>query len=172
MDQQTGLIAVFSDPDTLYTTIQELRQVRLEVSTVYAPAGHHALVKALGLKPSPVRFFTLIGGLAGAAAGFGLSAYTAAQWDFNVGGRPVFAWIPFVVVGFECAILLAVLFTVAGMLICSRLPQRVPPGHYDSRFTRDKFGLLIYCPAGRCDEAKALLKGAGAEEVHEQHPIA
>jgi len=167
MEQQTGLIAVFSDPDTLGAAVKELGQARLEVSTIYSPTGHHALGEAMGLKPSPVRSFTLIGGLLGTAAGFGLSAYTAAQWSFNVGGRPVFAWVPFVVVGFECTILLAVLFTVAGMLICSRLPQSAPPGHYDSRFTRDKFGILIACPCARRDEAEALLKRAGAEEIHE-----
>jgi molybdopterin-containing oxidoreductase family membrane subunit len=128
--------------------------------------------EALGLKPSPVRYFTLLGGIAGGISGLGLSAFAASQWHLITGGRPIFAWIPFVVVGFEFTILLAVLFTVAGMLITSRLPQRVIPNHYDSRFTRDKFGIIIHCPAGRYDEAKALLKGAGAEEVHERKPFA
>lgn len=172
MEQQTALIAIFSDPHTLLTAVNELKQARLEVGTVYSPTGHQELGEALGLKPSPVRLFTLMGGIAGTVAGFSLSAYTASQWHLIVGGRPVLSWVPFVVVGFEFTILLAVLFTVAGLLICGRLPQPVIPGHYDSRFTRDKFGILMQCPPGRRDEVEALLRGNGAEEVHEYKPCA
>ena len=37
-----------------------------------------------GMKPSPVRFFTLTGGILGVGSGFGLAVYTAAQWKFIV----------------------------------------------------------------------------------------
>lgn len=171
MNHQAGLIAIFSDRDALYAALRELKSARLEVREVYSPSGQHGLDEALGWKRSPVRFFTLGGGIAGAASGFGLAAYSARQWNFIVGGRPVLAWIPFGVVGFEFTILLAVLFTVAGMLICCRLPQRVDHGRYDSRFSQDKFGILVACPGERREEAEVLLKETGAEEIHE-HTIA
>jgi molybdopterin-containing oxidoreductase family membrane subunit len=169
--QQTTLTAVFSHFDKALAAVKALQQAQLEVVNVCSPSAHRDMSEALGLKPSPVRYFTLLGGIAGGISGLWLAVYAASQWQIGPGGRPVVAWIPFVVVGFEFTILLAVLCTVAGMLISCRLPRRTLPRWYDRRFTRDKFGLLIYCPAGRCDEAKALLKRAGAEEIHEQNPI-
>jgi molybdopterin-containing oxidoreductase family membrane subunit len=99
-----------------------------------------------------------------------LAVYAAVQWHLIAGGRPVVAWIPFVVVGFEFTILLGVLCTVAGMLLSCRLPRPITADHYDSRFTLDKFGIVISCAPERCDEATDLLKGAGAEEIHEHQP--
>lgn len=172
MQQQTPLLAIFPYLHTLLSAVKVLQQAQLKVDTIYSPTPRHEISEALGLKPSPVRYFTLMGGLAGALTGLSLSVFAALKWHIITGGRPVVAWIPFVVVGFEFTILLAVLFTVAGMLITLRLPQRVIPNHYDNRFTLDKYGMLVQCPAGRCSEVMALLRNAGAEEVHEHTPCA
>lgn len=168
MHQPTTITAIFSHVDAVLAAVKALKQARLEPVTVYSPAPHHELSRALQLKPSRVRLFTLLGGIAGGISGFSLAVYAAVQWHLISGGRPVVAWIPFVVVAFEFTILLGVLCTVTGMLLAARLPRLAIPDHYDRRFTLDKFGVVIRCDSERRDEAAGLLMGAGAEELHEQ----
>jgi hypothetical protein len=51
------------------------------------------------------------------------------------------------------------------VLILGRLPQTRPSPTYDPRFTVDRFGVAVACPADKADAAGALLTSAGAEEV-------
>ena len=82
-------------------------------------------------------------------------------------GKPILAWVPFVVVSFEFAILFGVLFTLTGMLIQTRMPRLKIPGPYDPRFTEDRFGVLIPCSETEREGVIHLLKEAGAEEVRQ-----
>ncbi len=70
------------------------------------------------------------------------------------------------IVGFEFTILLGILGNLIGMLINSRMPRIRLPEHYDPRFTKDRFGILIYCPKSEEARASEVLKESGAEEVH------
>ena len=54
---------------------------------------------------SPVRLFTLIGGLTGCAAGFGMTIWMSHDWPLVVGGKPIGAIPPYVVIAFELTIL-------------------------------------------------------------------
>jgi hypothetical protein len=122
--------------------------------------------EALGEPPlGPGRFFTLAGAILGTLTGIFLAWYTAIQWHFVVGGKPPVPVIPTVIPAFEFFILVAVFFTLAGLLILNRMPKRSLPAHYDKRFSQDRFGILIHCTVDNCEPVSSLLEDLGAEEV-------
>jgi hypothetical protein len=143
-----GILGIFPYFDDLLKTLKDLKASGFSVRDVYSPFPRPEIRKALGQKPSPVRFFTLLGGSLGAAAGIGLASYAHLQWAFVTGGKPVLAWIPFVVVGFEFTILFGVLFTLGSFLLAGRMPNLRLPGHYDPRFSEDRFGVFVACAGG------------------------
>jgi hypothetical protein len=164
--QQQALMGIFIYQDDLLAALKAL-EGRYQDWSVFAPSVDEALQGALKQGPSPVRYYTLFGGLFGLIAGFALAVYTVLQWKFVVSGKPIIPWIPFVIVGFEFLILFGVLFTFAGWLIHGRLPRLQLPAYYDPRFSDDRFGLLVGCsPMDRAALADLLTK-AGAEEVHD-----
>jgi len=74
-------------------------------------------------KPSRLKFFTLVGGLAGCFTGFAFTSYTVLSWPLIVGGKPMISIPPFTVIAFELTILLGALFSFAGIMILGRLPK-------------------------------------------------
>ncbi|PYV10665.1 MAG: hypothetical protein DMG07_20720 [Acidobacteria bacterium] len=66
--------------------------------------------------------------LTGAAAGWGLATVTARLYPINTGGMPIVSPLPAGIVTYEAMMLLAVLFTFAGLLLEGRLLRRRPPG--------------------------------------------
>jgi hypothetical protein len=168
MDKTAGpaLMGIFSYVNDLLGALKTLEKRKLEF-VVYSPSVTWEVQEALKKGPSPVRYFTLFGGLFGLVFGFALAVYTVLQWRFIVSGKPVIPWIPFVIVGFEFLILCGVLVSFAGLLILCRLPRMKLPDHYDPRFSDDRFGLLVYYSQPEREAIASLLKRAGAEEVHE-----
>ena len=68
------------------------------------------------------RWLALGGGLAGAAAGFGLAAGTAWLYPVQTGDKPIIALYPTAIVCFEVAMLCAIIGTMAGMFLEMGLP--------------------------------------------------
>jgi len=167
MAQGSQILGVFPYLDDVLRAIRAAREAKVRVHTVYSPTPCREIQEALGVRPSPVRFFTLLGGILGLTGGLSLAVFTVLQWNFITGGKPIVAFIPFVVVGFEMTILLGFLFTLVGMLLNNRMPRFRLPEHYDPRFSEDRFGVLVTCPDGRVEEALSLLRESGAEDVHE-----
>jgi hypothetical protein len=167
MSDTKPVMAIFAYLDDILGAIRSLRESRIEIMDVHSPLLSHEIIEALGVKRSPVRFFTLTGGILGIITGFSLAIYTAAQWHFIVSGKPPVPTIPYVIEGFEFCILLSVFFNLGGMLLLSRLPRRKLPAHYDLRITEDRFSMLLHCPEARLREIRHLLKEAGAEEIHD-----
>jgi molybdopterin-containing oxidoreductase family membrane subunit len=164
--QQAALMGVFQYVDDFLNALEAVKQGNLEFTT-FTPTARHEIGEIMGLKPSPVRRYTLIGGLCGAILGPALGVYTVLAWKFVVSGKPVIPWVPFVIVAFEFTILLGVLFTLAGVLISARMPNRKLPGYYDPRFSNDRFGIMVSCGKEEQENVTRLLREAGAEEVHE-----
>jgi molybdopterin-containing oxidoreductase family membrane subunit len=165
MIDSVSLIAIFSRRSGLKNALQALREKKVAVQAVYSPVPLHEVEEALSARPSSVRYFTLTGALLGIATGIFLSAYTSLQWNFIVSAKPVVSYVPMVIVAFEFCILLAIVFNLLGMLINSRLPKLRIPVHYDTRFTQDRFGVLVGCAQTEQEPVAALLKQSGAEEV-------
>jgi ActD protein len=61
------------------------------------------------------------GGLLGMATAIGLAWVTEMSWPINVGGLPIFAWWPNLIIIFELTMLGAILATVITLVISARL---------------------------------------------------
>ena len=120
-------------------------------------------VEALKLKKSQVGYFTLVGGILGFFTGVGLSIYTAVQWNFIIWGKPVVAWFPFIIVGFEFTILFSVLGNILGLITQTRLPEFQSLKQYDPRCSGDQFGIAVSCNEEEEEQVKTFLKAKGGE---------
>lgn len=61
------------------------------------------------------------GGLIGMVSALGLSWITETWWPINVGGLPIFAWWPNLIITFELTMLGAILATVVTLVVTARL---------------------------------------------------
>ena len=163
-----SVLGVFAHVDTTVRAIRDLQGRGFRSITTYSPVPLEELEEALtghGLPRSPVRLFTLAGGVAGTAAGFALTIWSSLKWNLITGGKPVVSIPPFVVIAFEMTILLGGLCTLLGLLVTTRLPSRGGSPHYDPRFSADRFGVEVACEAADIAAVREIFRGAGAEEV-------
>ena len=161
-----GVLAVFSHLDTTLDAIKKLRAGGNTDFTVYSPVPRHEIEDALGQAVSPVRMFTLIGGIAGCAIGAWLTLWMSYDWPVVVGGKPIGAIPPYVVIMFEMTILFGALSTILGIVFNALFAaRRGGTILYDPRFTNDKFGIFVPAGSDKAAAVEAVLKGAGADEV-------
>ncbi len=163
----SGLLAVFDYVDSTVDAIEELRGAGLKTITAYTPYPDHLIEEALGYDQSPVRVFTLVGGMTGAAAGFALASFTSLDWPLVTGGKPILSMPAYVIIAFELAVLFGVLFTVIGLFINSRLPYIKPMVVYDPEFSAGRFGLYVTAPRERIAEARKILESHEPAELRE-----
>ena len=69
-------------------------------------------------------WFACLGGLIGGFVGFSLAWLTETSWPINVGGLPIFAWWPNLIIIFEMTMLGAITATVATLVVSALLPSR------------------------------------------------
>ena len=162
--------AVFGHLDTLLTAIDRAKKAGFHDFTVLSPLPRHEIDELIYEgRPSPVRWWTLFAGLTGGTGGFTLACLTSAVWPMTLpGGKPVVSVPPFVIITFECTVLIGGLVTLAAIIYHCRLPAfDLPIECCDPRFSSDKFGMVIH---GVRDEKTRgaiteLLNAAGADEV-------
>ena len=160
------MLGVFSHLDATLEAIKKLRAGGYTDFTVYSPIPRHEIEDALGQAVSPVRMFTLIGGIAGCAIGAWLTLWMSYDWPVVVGGKPIGAIPPYVVIMFEMTILFGALSTILGIVFNAMFAaRRGGTILYDPRFTNDKFGVFVPADAGKAGTVETLLRGSGADEV-------
>jgi hypothetical protein len=164
---QPGILAAFAHIDAAVDAIRALRAMGLRNLVVYSPAPNHELEEALAHRVSPVRLFTLIGGLTGCAAGFGMTIWMSYDWPVVVGGKTIASIPPYVVIGFELTILLGALSTVVAVALFSILMGKRGVA-YDPRFSDDQIGIFVPAPPEQITPVENLLRSAGAVEVRRE----
>jgi hypothetical protein len=164
-ESRPGVVGIFSYLDDVLLCIRLLREGRWTIEHVYSPTPRHEIQAVLDLRTSSIQYFTFVGGAVGALFGLALATYAHLQWHLITSGKPVLAWIPFFVIAFECCILFGVLSTLLGLSIMTRLPRFRLSDAYDSRFSQDRFGILVSCDEAEQETVLKLLTEAGAEEV-------
>jgi hypothetical protein len=160
-----GVLGAFRELDAAVQAIEELKQKRLGEVTVYTPTPRHEIEHAVGAGPSPVRRFTLLGGLAGATFGYWIAIWVSDYWPLVVGGKPVASWVPYTIFGFEMMVLFGGLSTVVGLFINSRIPRLTMTVGYDPRFSHGDYGIWVECSPADAAAASAVLRESGAVEV-------
>jgi hypothetical protein len=158
-----GVLASYRHVDAAAEAIRSIKEMGYEDFTVYSPVPNVELAQAVGHKMSPVRLWTLIGGLTGAITGFVMTLWMSYDWPIVVGGKPIGSVIPYVVFAFELTVLFGAAATIGGLLFHSWRNHRAAA--YDPKFTDDHIGIFVPCPVERRPAVEELLQSSGAEEV-------
>lgn len=174
--QVYGLMAQFSDSESLMEAVKKARTAGYTQMDAYTPFAVEELADALGNRDDRIPWVVFICGVLGALGGLSLQYYiNVIDWPMNVGGRPDFSWPSFIPVTFECGVLGAAIGGVVGMIILNGLPRPYHPVFNVPGFdaaTRDKFFLCIESGDPQFDPEKTaeFLKETGAERVEEVEP--
>ena len=161
-----GLLAEFDTPTQMVHAAQSAYDVGYRRMDCYTPYAVHGAAEAVGFHKNTVSLVTLIGGLLGAAAMFGMETWISV-WAFplNIAGRPYYSWPAFVVPAYEWTILYAGLSAAFGMLALCGLPQLYHPlfnaPNFRNGATQDKFFLCLESTDPRFDanETRGFLDG-------------
>ena len=165
--QAPGVLASFVHVDAAVDAIRALRARGHRKLVVYSAAPYHEIEEALDQSVSPVRLVTLIGGLTGCAAGFGMTIWMSLDWPLIVGGKTIASIPPYVVIAFELTILLGALSTVAAMVFFSAVMGKRGIA-YDPRYSDDQIGVFVPAGSDQIGSVEQLLRLAGAVEVRRE----
>lgn len=163
------MVGVYASGRAAAEAAAAIRAAGLGTVETRSPTADHGLLAARPRPVSAVRVFTLLGALAGCAAGIALPVYTMLAWPLMVGGKPPVSIPPVVIIAFELSMLGAALGGLAGFLLLGGLAR---PGGLRSadrpaarRFTVDRFGVLVTCGDAQRGAVRAHLEHSGAEEI-------
>jgi hypothetical protein len=170
VDNSSGaLLAVFSNPDNVTDAVKSMIQRGNDALEILSPIPLPELEELLPRRPSTVRWFTLLGCIAGALSGFGLQILTALHWPLYVGGKPIDSISAFIVIGFELTILLGAMAAVLGFLINTKLPPITKKAYVPGCSQKD-FALIVKHSPSEYAVIEAKLREAGAREVQPLEP--
>ena len=158
--------AVFPFKDKLLSAITELKGDGFNNLEVKMPVPDHDILDAVAHKPTPVGWFTLIGGITGMLTGFLGPAWAHSHWGNTIGGKPIISLPAFIVVMFELTILFGAVLTFAGLFLLCRLPSHKKldlDEHYDGRVSDDHYALYVEVSEDNRKKAKEILEAAGGE---------
>lgn len=167
-DRKNGrLLGVYGYADDVVRLIRILRDRKLPIEDIFSPIRNREMQVALGKGRSIVAFFTLLGGIVGGVGLICLAVWAHTSFNLITWGKPILAWIPWVIVCFEGMVLFAVLFSFVSWILAGRLPTARLPASYDPIFSGDKFGLVVAYAEGERQEVYQILDEAGAEEIRD-----
>lgn len=168
-----GLFAAFNGPEALLAAAVRVRENgyrALDAHTSYPVEG---LDEALGLPRSNIGWIILAGVVLGAIGTYALVLYSVTvSYPINVGGRPLNAWPPYLLLSFEGGVLGGTLAALIGFLWLCRLPAYhhpafdFPPVDFADQ---QCFVLVVHASDPEYDAAvlRRLLIAAGATRVDE-----
>ncbi|HEX5436419.1 MAG TPA: DUF3341 domain-containing protein [Gemmatimonadaceae bacterium] len=164
-----GVAAAFAHLDSAVEAVEALMKKFRHIDiTVFTPAPRHEFDHALHRRPSAVRLYALLGGLAGMTFGFWVPIWISDYWPLVVGGKPVASWVPYTIISFELMVLVGALSTVAGLFITARIPRITMTVGYDPRFSDYEFGVWVECPPDQQDAVRDTLRQFEPAEVHSE----
>jgi hypothetical protein len=159
------LLGVFEKPDDIAGAAQRLRDRGYTDLETFSPAPFAEVDDALIEKPSRVRAYTLVGGLAGVVTGYALTLWMANDWQVMLGGKPFSSIPPYTIIAFELTILFGGLMTALGLFVHAGLPSFRMHKAYSARFSGEDFGLVVRCRERDVAEIDGLLREHRAMEV-------
>jgi len=162
-----GLLASYDYLDSAVDAIHGLRKAGFKDVRAFAPYPDHHIEEALGYGQSPVRVFTLVGGLTGAATGFAFTTWTSMEWPLVVGGKPIVSIPPYVIIAFESMVLFGVFSTLIGLFFLAKIPWRGPAVSYDPEFTAGRYGVYVEPSPDRLAEARKILEAQQPAQLRE-----
>lgn len=142
-----GMLAEFDRPERLIDAVDKARGAGFCELEAYSPFPIEGLAERLDFKDRRIPLLTLLGGILGAAVGYGMQVYANLAFPIDIGNRPLVATPAFLLITFELTVLFAVLFAIGGMLALNHLPRLHHPLFDLDEFhlaSSNKFFLLIF----------------------------
>src|SRR6185295_13456060 len=97
-----GVMGIFQYEDDLLRLVQQLKDAGFARPIVVSPVPlEHELEHIYGPRKSPVRRFSLAGGITGAISGFSLAVACAIVFVLPTAGRAVIPIPPFLIITYE-----------------------------------------------------------------------
>lgn len=167
-----GLMAVFDTPADAMHAAEQVRDAGYSKWDVHTPFPVHGMDTAMGLRNSPVGWFTFAGGAIGYTTGM-IMIWWMNAYDYKIviGGKPMFSPFFTFPVSYELTILLASFGSLIGMFLLNRLPRLHHPLLKNRKFcagaTHDKFIVVIETadPKFNDQETRKLLASAGSKHI-------
>jgi hypothetical protein len=150
-------MAEFDKPERLIEAVRRARAAGFERIDAHTPFPIEGLAEELGFQDQRVPWLTLLGGIVGAAVGYGLQVFTSTAFPIDIGNRPPVAPPAFLLITFELTVLFAVLFAIGGMLACNHLPRLNHPLFDIDSFrlaSSDKYFLVVLSNDPRFDRRR------------------
>lgn len=166
-----GIIAEFDTPADAMHGAEKVRDAGFSKWDVFTPFPVHGMDKAMGMKSSPVGWFSFIGGVTGYATGMVMIWWmNAYDYPILIGGKPMFSPFGAFPPSYELTILLGAFGAIFGMLFLNRLPRLHHPLLKHKRFalaTHDKYFIVIETadPKYSETETRKLLESAGSKLI-------
>jgi hypothetical protein len=168
-----GLIAEFDTPADALHAAKKVREAGYKRWDVYSPFPVHGMDAAMGLKNSPVGWFSFLGGVTGYTCGMLMIWWmNAKDYPIIIGGKPMFSPFGAFPPSYELTILLGSFGALLGMLFLNRLPRLHHPLLKHKRFalaSHDRFFLVIETIDAKFSAAdtRSLLQATGCKGIEE-----
>lgn len=160
-----SVIGVLTSPAATVGAIEALKEAGFDDLDAYSPVPSHEIEHAMDRGKSPVRAWTLVGGLTGVTLGYLMTIWMSYDWQLVTGGKP-FASIPaYTVIAFELTILFGGVLTVLGLMLHGMALSNPNTKAYRPSFSAGEFGCLVNCHSDQIPRVQEILQGAGSTEV-------
>ena len=166
-----GLLAEFSDPDSLLSAAKTVRDTGVKRWDSYSPFPVHGIDQAMGIRRSGLAWLVLGAGITGGVVALLMQWWTnAVDYPLNISGKPLFSLPANIPVAFELIVLFAAFTAFLGALALNGLPRFNNPLFSVQRFARatsDRFFIAVDADDPAYDEARfqELFQSAGAISV-------
>lgn len=164
--QAQAILGLFGDAESAAKGVEALRAAGFTPRDIKTLTDSPYPEGAFGEEPDRHRLyvFPFVGAACGLALGLLVTIATQLSFPVVTGGKPLLSIPPMINVLYEGTMLGAIIFTVAGILFESRLPD-LSGAPYDPRISEGYLGVLVAHADGRLPEAEQALRAAGAVDI-------
>jgi Alternative complex III, ActD subunit len=166
---EVAVISTFDNDEECAQGIHALHDARVHQFRAFFPFPSEKIMEAVdhvrAWGRSPVRWWQLLGGIAGVLTAIAITFGTSWEWNLIAGGRPIISVPPYIIIMFELMILIGGLSGLTGFFVHNRMPVFEGYAGYRSRFSEDKFGLVVHCDESAAARVESVLRNAGAQDI-------
>lgn len=173
MTETTALMGLFRESTQTADAIDDLYGFGIPEDDIVVMTGVPYPQQALGRAPEWLRLphIVLAGALVGFLFGVFLSVVTPLLYPLIVGGRPLIAGPPAVVIIYVFTMMATIVSTFLGVIWEMGFPSFAPK-YYDNLVTSGFLAVLLECAETQVDEVTAIMETHGGYNVHRPEKIA